>query len=1040
YDSDWTYRKPIAIQGSEVGATGAPHANFPVLISLTDSDLQADAQADGDDILFTSDDGVTQLSHEIESYTAGSGTLVAWVEVPSLPSGTNTTVYLYYGNATVGSQADASGGTWSESFEGVWHLNGVFTDSSPNGRDGTNHGTTATTGMIAGGRALSGANPDNISITGLMGSPTSFTLSGWLDLTATDSNGSEFISIGDYSIIRCDAYGFQTEGAFYQGATWNVTGAGANVVGTSWRYVAYTFDDAADSQVIYLDGVSAGSTAHTDTPLYTGLGTDTWIGSHGNGDGSFDFTGNLDEVRVASSPRSAGWILTEFNNQSSPGTFLVSGAEEYLITGTVFEDASFGGGVGRSLAASSGIGQSGARVEIYDGSGAFAGATTTDGSGVYGLGAATGSHTVRVVGSTVSSSRSGWVSGIVPVQTFRTDASAGVSPVTDYVGGQDPSTADAGNGSSGVVMNTSTGVFTAGITGTAQSIAPVTMGTASVSGVDFGFNFNTIVNVNDSGQGSLRQFIQNASALSNVGLAIEGQTAGEDVSLFMITDGLAHAGLRSGLTNQLTSGVALIMPNSALDFVADDNTVIDGSTQTSNIGDTNSGQLGTGGTVGTDALSLGQVDAPEVEIRGDGTLSYGLRIEGNDVTVRGLAILGWGSSVGESSLHVADTFTGVLIEDNVLGTTALSFADPGAALRSRNGVYLNGADSGTIRNNLIGWTEVDGLYFTNASAGWSVSGNELRDCGINGSNGDGMALNNTSDLTFAGNLLIGASSQAIVFTTNTNCWFENNTVTGSGVGVSTGVSQSTAICARGAATSTTFYRNLVEANYGAAFQMNDGSTGITLSENSCIDNGTIVARDGSPATGQIGIDLNSATDDPNMGTAPFVTLNDSLDADTGGNGLHNYPVILQVLKAGSTVSVRGFAGPGTALEFFTSDGDATGFGEGERFVFSSVEGSGNDLDSGTGSYGPGAINGLLQGTDDTNRFIVSGAAPAWLTTADLITATATDAGGNTSEFSGVAPIDQHTIVKRTFSADGTPLTSGTSAAKGAVVRFLLYVN
>ena len=26
YDSDWTYRKPIAIQGSEVGATGAPHA------------------------------------------------------------------------------------------------------------------------------------------------------------------------------------------------------------------------------------------------------------------------------------------------------------------------------------------------------------------------------------------------------------------------------------------------------------------------------------------------------------------------------------------------------------------------------------------------------------------------------------------------------------------------------------------------------------------------------------------------------------------------------------------------------------------------------------------------------------------------------------------------------------------------------------------------------------------------------------------------------------------------------------------------------
>ncbi|MEZ4648027.1 MAG: DUF2341 domain-containing protein [Candidatus Eisenbacteria bacterium] len=1041
YDSSWANRKPITIQGSEVGVTGAPHANFPVLVSITDSDLQSMAQADGDDILFTADDGTTKLSHEIEGYTSGTGTLVAWVEVPSLASGTNTTLYMYYGNASVGSQADGTGGTWSEGFEGVWHLNGVFTDSSPNGRDGTNHGTNATTGVIAGGRALSGANPDNISITGLMGSPTSLTISGWVDLTATDSNGSEFLSMGDCSLLRCDNLGFQTDGMYYHGAGWYGTGSGVNLVGTSWRYVAYTCDDVADTQNIFIDGVPTGGSTYAATPIYTGLGTDTWIGAHGNGDGNFDLTGNVDEVRVASVARSAGWILTEYNNQSAPGAFLTSGTEEYLVTGTVFEDANYGGGVGRSLAGSSGTGQSGARVEIYDGSGVFAGATTTDGTGVYGLGAATGDHTIRVVSITVTSSRTGWVSGIVPVQTFRTDASSGTaSPVTDYVGGQDPSTADAGNGSSGATMNTSTGVFTAGITGTAQSIAPVTVGTANVTGVDFGFNFNTIVNVNDSGQGSLRQFLQNSSALSNVGLAIDGQTAGEDVSLFMITDGLAHAGLRSGLTNQLTSGVALITPNSALDYITDDNTVIDGTTQTLNIGDTNSGQLGTGGTVGTDALALGQVDAPEVEIRGDGFLSYGLRVEGNDVTIRGLAIVGWGSAVGESCIHVADTFTGVLIEENLLGTTALAFADPGAALRSRNGMYSDGADSGTFRNNLVGWTDVDGLYFANASSGWSVSGNELRDCGITGSNGDGMALNNVSDLTFTGNLFVGASSQAIVFTLNTNCWFENNTITGSGVGITTGVSQSTAICARGGAGSTTFYRNLVEANYGAAFQMNDGSTGITLTENSCVDNGTIVARDGSPATGQIGIDLNSATDDPNMGTAPFVTINDTLDVDTGGNGLLNFPVIEHVLKAGTTVSVRGFVHPGAALEFFISDGDATGFGEGERFLFSSVEGSGNDLDSSTGAYGPGAINGLVQGSDAANKFIVSGAAPAWLTTADLITATATDASGNTSEFSGVAAIDQHTIVKRTFSESGTALTSGASAPRGAIVRFLLYVN
>ena len=104
--------------------------------------------------------------------------------------------------------------------------------------------------------------------------------------------------------------------------------------------------------------------------------------------------------------------------------------------------------------------------------------------------------------------------------------------------------ADAGSGSAGTTMDTTTGVFTLG--GTAQSITNVAVGTPGVSGVDFGFNFDTIVNANDSGQGSLRQFVLNSNALGNAGLAIVGQPAGRDVSVFMISDGLAHAGLRAG--------------------------------------------------------------------------------------------------------------------------------------------------------------------------------------------------------------------------------------------------------------------------------------------------------------------------------------------------------------------------------------------------------------------------------------------------------------------------------------------------------------
>ena len=38
--------------------------------------------------------------------------------------------------------------------------------------------------------------------------------------------------------------------------------------------------------------------------------------------------GTIDELRIASTARSAGWIATEFANQSSPATFYTVGAEQ----------------------------------------------------------------------------------------------------------------------------------------------------------------------------------------------------------------------------------------------------------------------------------------------------------------------------------------------------------------------------------------------------------------------------------------------------------------------------------------------------------------------------------------------------------------------------------------------------------------------------------------------------------------------------------------------------------------------------------------
>ena len=97
WDDSWSYRKQLTIESDEVTAD---LTNFPMLVSFTDTDLITKAQADGDDIVFTLENG-TRLDHEIESFTSGTGALVAWVRIPELDSDNDSYIYMYYGNASV---------------------------------------------------------------------------------------------------------------------------------------------------------------------------------------------------------------------------------------------------------------------------------------------------------------------------------------------------------------------------------------------------------------------------------------------------------------------------------------------------------------------------------------------------------------------------------------------------------------------------------------------------------------------------------------------------------------------------------------------------------------------------------------------------------------------------------------------------------------------------------------------------------------------------------------------------------------------------
>jgi signal peptidase I len=103
---DWTIRRPLTVAAAQVAG---PLTDYPLLVQVADLDLGANAQTDGDDLVFVDADGLTRLDYEIESWNPGSGALTAWVRLPSVDNVTDTELFLYLGNPGAGDQGDSVG-------------------------------------------------------------------------------------------------------------------------------------------------------------------------------------------------------------------------------------------------------------------------------------------------------------------------------------------------------------------------------------------------------------------------------------------------------------------------------------------------------------------------------------------------------------------------------------------------------------------------------------------------------------------------------------------------------------------------------------------------------------------------------------------------------------------------------------------------------------------------------------------------------------------------------------------------------------------
>ena len=401
---------------------------------------------------------------------------------------------------------------------------------------------------------------------------------------------------------------------------------------------------------------------------------------------------------------------TQITGASTFGDFALAEVA-YQLSGNVFEDVNYGGGAGRSKATASGLGRSGARVELYTSAGVYSTFATTAANGDYIFyDIAPGTWYVRTLNASVTSSRTGYTASALPVQTYKTDASAGsAAAVTNEVGGINPAATAAGNGSSGATFNTSTYVFTAVLSGTAQSVSPTVVASAHITGLDFGYNFDVVVNTNDTGPGSLRQFLANANLLGgDVSLAQSGLVAGRENAVFMIGNGTSAAGLRSAV-NYFSSGVATFSPASVLPSISTP-MVLDAQKQP------------------------GWSSAPIIELNGTsaGASNNGLTITGGATVVRGFII----NRFSNHAIHLltagADT-----VQANYIGTNAAGTA---ASANGGNGIYID-----NIAGTLVGGTAAGtaNLISGNTGVGVRVSagtGNAILTNAIYSNGGIGIDL------------------------------------------------------------------------------------------------------------------------------------------------------------------------------------------------------------------------------------------------------------------------------------------------------------
>ncbi|MHA2279002.1 MAG: DUF2341 domain-containing protein, partial [Candidatus Kariarchaeaceae archaeon] len=336
----YRFRKNITIDASKVFQD---LTNFTVLIDLYDSDLhdRNKVQIDGDDIVFSDLSGV-KLDHEIELFdqifNSTHAHLVVWVRVPSVSNTVDTSIQMYYGNSAVPSQENPES-VWDANYLAVHHMHEApvaYINASTGDGEDLNPRGSMTSGDLVDAYIGQGIAFDDINDGGVSRSNiqiNSFTISAWIKPDTVTDNWDCVVNVGHGDgEIRWVGL---SNGEFIidDGSSYPF---GSTLSADSWSHILVTFDGSTVRG--YVNGSFADSYSRPwgQVTLRFQVGAFAYDASYALTD---FFDGIIDEVRIINTPRSAGWIATEYENQKNPSLFYSISNEE--VKSDWWGDASF---------------------------------------------------------------------------------------------------------------------------------------------------------------------------------------------------------------------------------------------------------------------------------------------------------------------------------------------------------------------------------------------------------------------------------------------------------------------------------------------------------------------------------------------------------------------------------------------------------------------------------------------------------------------------------------------------------------------------